>query len=605
MVGLPRACVSMVFPTVQLTRRIDRVHPLLRSAMAVVSGLALTVALADSARLLANDHERDRLKELQTAYVTNASQKTVRAFHFGSQGSGDVFSNHTSHTNRLVPVYVFGKKADLGAVMGVNSRYRDAEKIKATYGFLPENTLNPRAVYADQSDLYWVQKQAIARGAKHLFIVWFDGLDWPTTQAAAVVKTGKVYEEGKGLGLVFQDYNAGGTAQYGFVVTSPTHDQSRPDVNTQTITIPSTSLAGGYDARIAGPNPWTLGPLGSKAPGYLKGQSANEIDRAGVRAVGGILHAYTDSSQSAAEMISGVKSYNNGVNFTDDGRIVTTLFHELQDQGWKVGTVTSVPFNHVSPAAMYAQDVYRDDYQDLAREMLGLPGILQQARQVPVRPGLDVVMGTGFGIITNPKSLAAQGQNGVLGNLFITDADLAAVDIKNGGKYVVVHTEPEIDGGESLKRAATDAARRSSRLFGLFGRRGLDHLPFQTADGRYDPAPSIAGKNDVRPAEWYTPTDRIEQPTLAQMTEAALRVMGAKPDQPFALFIEAGDVDFALHANNLDNAIGAIYSGEDAIRAVIRWVETYSNWDDSVLVVSSDHGHYLVVDDPRVLAGSR
>ncbi len=42
-------------------------------------------------------------------------------------------------------------------------------------------------------------------------------------------------------------------------------------------------------------------------------------------AAGGVLHAYTDSSQSAAEMISGIKSYNNGVNITDDGRIVTTL----------------------------------------------------------------------------------------------------------------------------------------------------------------------------------------------------------------------------------------------------------------------------------------
>ena len=162
------------------------------------------------------------------------------------------------------------------------------------------------------------------------------------------------------------------------------------------------------------------------------------------------MHAYTDSSQSAAEMISGIKSYNNGVNVTDDGRIVTTLFHELQDQGWKVGTVTSVPFDHVSPAAMYAQDVDRDDYQDLAREMLGLPGIIQQARHAPLRPGLDVVMGTGFGVITNPKSLAAQGQNGVLGSLFITDADLAAIDVKNGGKYVVAHTEPGVNGGQAL-----------------------------------------------------------------------------------------------------------------------------------------------------------
>ena len=243
----------------------------------------------------------DRLKELQTAYVANAGQKMPRAYHFGSQGPGDVFSNHTSHTNRLVPVYVFGRKADLGAVTGENSRYRDPEKIKALYGFLPENTVNPRAVYADQSDLYRVQKEAVARGVKHLFIVWFDGLDWPTTQAAAIVKTGKVYAEGKGSGLIFQDYDAGGTAQYGFVVTSPTHDQNRPDVDAQTVVIPPTSLGGGYDARIAGPNPWTLGPLGPKAPGYFKGQSANAADRAGVLAVGGVLHAYTDSSQSAAE----------------------------------------------------------------------------------------------------------------------------------------------------------------------------------------------------------------------------------------------------------------------------------------------------------------
>jgi alkaline phosphatase len=595
----------MIFMIVRACSRVGRVAVPVRFNVMMSGAIALAITLASPSRLIADGHESDRLKELQTAYVTGADQKMTRAYHFGSQRPGDVFSNHTSHTNRLVPVYVFGKKADLSAVMGINSRYRDPEKIKATYGFLPVNTVNPTAVYADQSDLYWVQKGAVARGARHLFIIWFDGLDWPTTQAAAILKKGKVYTEGKGSGLVFQDYEAAGTAQYGFVVTSPTHDQSRPDVDAQTIAIPSTSMGGGYDARIAGPNPWTLGPLGSRALGYFKGQSANEIDRADVFAVGGVLHAYTDSSQSAGEMISGIKSYNNGVNITDDGRIVTTLFHELQDQGWKVGTVTSVPFNHVSPAAMYARDVYRDDYQDLAREMLGLPGILQQARQASLRPGLDVVIGTGFGVLTNPKSLAVQGRNGVLGSLFITDADLAAVDIKNGGTYSVAHTEPGVIGSQAMKCAAIDAAQRSARLFGLFGRNGLDHLPFQTADGRYDPAPSIGSKGELRPAEWYTPADRAEQPTLVEMTEAALTVLGTKPNQPFALFIEAGDVDFALHANNLDNAIGAIYSGEEAVRAVIRWVESHSNWDESVLLVSSDHGHYLVLDDPQALAETK
>jgi alkaline phosphatase len=84
-----------------------------------------------------------------------------------------------------------------------------------------------------------------------------------------------------------------------------------------------------------------------------------------------------------------------------------------------------------------------------------------------------------------------------------------------------------------------------------------------------------------------------------------LTALGGQPSQPFALFIEAGDVDFALHANNLDNAIGAVYSGEEAIRTVIRWVETHSNWDDSLIIVSSDHGHYLVVDDPQALAAAK
>jgi alkaline phosphatase len=549
--------------------------------------------------------DHDRLKVLQNEYVLNASKKIPRAYHFGSQGPGDVFSNHTSHTNRLIPVYTFGSKVRLRTVTGENSRYRDPEKIKELYGALPQNTANPQADYADQSDMYRVQKEAIARGAKHLFIVWFDGLDWPTTQAAAIAKTGVVYNEGKGSGLLFQDYTAGGTAQYGFVVTSPTHDQNRVDIDAQAVVIPPTSLLGGYDARIAGATPWTLGPLGSTARGYLKGQSASPSDLAGVKAAGGILHAYTDSSQSAAEFASGVKSYNNGVNITDDGRLITTLFHELQAKDWKVGTVTSVPFDHVSPAAMYAQNVHRDDYQDIARAMLGLPGILQTSRQQPLRPGLDVVLGTGFGIRTTRASLALQGRNGVPGNLFITDADLAAINVQNGGKYDVAHTNPGASGSGALSEAAARAAKRQGRLFGIFGRDGLDHLPYRTADGGYDPAPSLTSAGQLRAAETYTAADQIEQPTLAQMTEAALTVLTASPDQSFALFVEAGDVDFALHGNNLDNAVGAVFSGEEAVRVIVRWVESHSNWDDSVLIVSADHGHYLVIDDPSALSAPR
>ena len=74
------------------------------------------------------------------------------------------------------------------------------------------------------------------------------------------------------------------------------------------------------------------------------------------------------------------------------------------------------------------------------------------------------------------------------------------------------------------------------------------------------------------------------------MTRAALTVMAAEPGRPFALFVEAGDVDFGLHENNLDNAVGSVLSGEEAIRVVFDWVAQHSNWDESVVIVTSDHG---------------
>lgn len=538
----------------------------------------------------------DPIRDMQRAYAANKDEKRPRAYHFGSQGPGDVFTNHGSHTNRLVPVYVFGKKADLGTVTGKNSLYRDRAKIEALYGFMPENTHNPEAEYADQSDLHRVQKEAVARGAKYMFTVWFDGMDWQTTQAAAIAKTGRVYTEGNGSGLNFLDERADGTAQFGFVVTSPTHEHHKADPDAQTVVIPPTSLGGGYDPRIAGPDPWTDGPL--KASGYLKGQSATAAERAGVEAVGGVLHAYTDSSTSAGEYATGVKAFNSGVNVADDGRFVPTLYRRLQADGWKVGTVTSVPFDHASPAAMYAHNVDRDDYQDIARDMLGLRSIAQERGKEPGHPGLDVVIGTGFGRAQEAEALRkAQGRNGIGGPVHITEADKAAIDVKNGGKYVVVQTTANVDGGEALLAAAR-SVKEGQKLFGLFGTT-TDHLPYRTADGRYDPVP---GREKA--AEVYTEADLSENPTLAEMTRAALAVLGPS-GKPFALFVEAGDVDFALHDNNLDNAIGAVLSGEEAVRVVLDWVKANSDWDESVLIVTADHGHYLVIDDPEAIATAK
>ena len=65
--------------------------------------------------------------------------------------------------------------------------------------------------------------------------------------------------------------------------------------------------------------------------------------------------------------------------------------------------------------------------------------------------------------------------------------------------------------------------------------------------------------------------------------------------------VEAGDVDWANHDNNLDNSIGAVNSGDRAFRVITDWVEKRSNWDETVVIVTADHGHYLWLDRPEGL----
>lgn len=551
-------------------------------------GIALSLAVAYA--LLARPRERarpagttpatDHVRDLQVA-----AEATGRAAwgHWGDQPQR--YAAWSNHSNRLTPVYTFGMT--VGSVAGSNSVYRDEPRLREIYGRLPERTVSRQAEYFDQTDVFRLQEQAVAAGKKRIVLMIFDGMDWHMTRTAAIAATGRVaYDAGRGTGFAFQD-ERGTVTDFGFCVTSPANDGTKVDVDAQAVRNPGGETPGGYDPARGGATPWD--PRCDLR--YLIGR-----DRDGP-------HAVTDSAAAATALCAGRKTYNDAINVGPAGAELVPIARRLQERGWAVGAVSSVPVSHATPACAYANNVSRDDYQDIARDQLGERSIFHRETALP---GLDVLIGGGWGVAGDAAKDKDQGRNFEPGNKYVADSTRAAIDAANGGRYRVVERTPGRRGADVLFEAARDAMAGRLRLFGLFGA-AEGHLPFRTADGDFDPAgvanlePEAATlRKKYGGAVCYSPADVSENPTLADMAVAALDVLASRG--PFWLMVEAGDVDWASHANNIDTAIGAVMSGDAAFRAIVAWIERHGGWDDTVVIVTSDHGHLFVLTDPAAFA---
>ena len=512
----------------------------------------------------------DAMRALQQDEASN----NVRAYgHWGDLPEG--YSNWTNHTNRLIPVYTFG--ITLSSLREKGSVFADPKRL-SELSERPSNveSLNLQATYFDQTDLYKLQKYAVDQGYNNIIMIVFDGMDWQTTRAAALYRNGAdVYQSGRGSGLAFQD-DFHVVTDYGSIVTSAAASGAKTDVDAQRVVSIGQTHYFGYDPRRGGQWAW------SERAGdqYIEGRDRLRP------------HTVTDSAASATSMFSGIKTYNGAINYNVDGEQVTPIARELQsEQDFMVGLVTSVPVSHATPAAAYANNVSRKDYQDIARDLLGLPSSAHRAKPLS---GVDVLIGAGWGDQT--KADAQQGQNFANGNKYIHQADVDQVDLKNGGPYRVVQRQAGIDGTRNLLKAAQRAADNGERLLGLFGT-PAGHLPYTTADGNFNPA------DDQGKAETVTQADIDENPSLADMTEAALTVLEQSVDG-FWLLIEPGDVDWANHANNLDNSIGAVFEGEKAFKKVVQWADDNEAWDHTAIIITADHGHYLVIDKPEAIANA-
>ncbi|WDQ19281.1 alkaline phosphatase [Rhodopirellula sp. P2] len=520
----------------------------------------------------------DPMRDMQS----NAIKKQSAPWgHWGSNPKK--YSTWTNHSNRLVPLYTFG--FTLNELREKGSLYSNPDRMRAHFGRVDEKSLNPHANYHDQIDVHDLQMAAAKAGKRHVILMVYDGMDWPTTRAAALYRNqSNRYDTGRGTGLLFQDYR-GVKTDFAFIVTTPFSSGTKFDVNSQSITAPHSVSTGGFSAEHGGAKPWHE----QSRREYVIGQ-----DRL-------VPHTVADSAATATSLMAGVKTYNGSINVMPDGSHAVPVAQKLQADGFKVGAVTSVPVSHATPAASYANNVIRQDYQDISRDLVGLPSASH--RNDPL-PGLDLLIGGGWGEGTGADK--SQGENFMEGNKYFHESDRDTLK-KNyaEGKphsYVLVERTEGRPGADVLQDATEKAIAEDARLMGFFGTKG-GHLPFQTADGNFNPT------FDVKGTERYTQADVIENPTLSDMTQSALQFLsapekGTDERSKFWLLVEAGDVDWANHANNLDSSIGAVLSGDKAFGTIVNWVEENEAWDDTAVFVTSDHGHFLVLENVDAISNA-
>jgi alkaline phosphatase len=272
----------------------------------------------------------------------------------------------------------------------------------------------------------------------------------------------------------------------------------------------------------------------------------------------------TDSAAAATALATGSKTFRYGIGVDVQRRRLRNIVEAAEESGRSTGVVTTVPISHATPAGFVAHNPTRKNYQEIAREMI-------------FESGLEVLMGSGHPWYDhNGKKRAEPASFRSIGGKTTWDALRQGT---SGG-------DCDGDGSPDPWFLIEDRRDFQKLAKGQTPKRviGIARVSRTLQQGRGDSPEESAYASDQPFAVPFIET----VPTLPEMTRGALNVLDEDPDG-FFLMVEGGAIDWASHANQSGRMIEEQIDFDHAVAAVISWVETHSNWDETLLIVTADH----------------
>lgn len=233
----------------------------------------------------------------------------------------------------------------------------------------------------------------------------------------------------------------------------------------------------------------------------------------------------TDSAASGTCLASGKKTNNGMIGMTPDGANAYSVAHQLKQEGWAIGIMSSVPVDHATPASQYAHAEKRYEYYKIGTHLS--------------ESGFDFFGGGGFQSPTNKKDSIAP-------NLY----DLC----KKAGYTMVGSYE--------------DAMKK-------IGKKKMLLVPQYDLDNPTKGADALPYAIDRKEGDL----------SLAQIVEVAIAKL-SKSDR-FYMMAEGGKIDYAGHGNDGATNIHEVMDFDAAIAVAYRFYEQHP--DETLIVVTADH----------------
>ena len=299
---------------------------------------------------------------------------------------------------------------------------------------------------------------------------------------------------------------------------------------------------------------------------------------------------YTDSGAAATALSTGMKTFGGSIGIGLYGDTLTHISQAAKALGKSKGIAVSVPLSHATPAGFVAHNEARHNYEEIGKYML-------------FHTRLDVLMGAGHPYYNNdgrPEDMSARyiGSDEIWEQLAANDG---RTDFSNDTQQLYLQ---DVDG---------DGRRDPWTL--IENREDFQALASGSAPKRVLGVPKVystlnygrSGEEEEMP---FAQPFNENVPTLEEMTRASINVL-SQNDEGFFLMVEGGAIDWAGHDNHLGRLIEEMTDFNHSVEAAVEWVEENSSWDETLIIVTSDHetgyltgpNHPEPVNDPVVNNG--